>query len=65
MVLKEELRSTKMFRSDTIASYLNKITQVHGKLGATGETMTDEELVKVDLNDFTKPWAPFVKGIIA
>jgi hypothetical protein len=34
-------------------------------LVAVGEVMTDEEMVRTTLNGFTKPWAPFIKGIVA
>jgi hypothetical protein len=27
--------------------------------------VTDEELVRMTLNGFSKPWAPFIKGIVA
>ena len=64
MVLKEELRSTKMSKTNTIASYLTKITQIDDKLAIVGETMGDPELVRIALNGLTNPWAPFVKKII-
>ena len=65
MVLREELKSTRMSISNTIASFLTNITQVRDKLAAIGETVVDPELVRISLNGFTKPWAPFVKGIVA
>ena len=65
MVLKEELKNTKMSKEDIVASYLTTITQVCDKLVAVGETMANPELERVALNRFTKPWAPFVKGIVA
>jgi hypothetical protein len=65
MVLREKLRDTKMTRSDTVTSYLTKITQVRDQLAVVGEVVTDEELVRMTLNGFSKPWAPFIKGIVA
>jgi hypothetical protein len=65
MVLREKLRDTKMTRSDTVTSYLTKITQVRDQLAVVGEVVTDEELVRTTLNGFSKPWAPFIKGIVA
>jgi hypothetical protein len=65
MVLREKLRGTKMSRSDTIASYLTRITQVRDELATVGEAVSEQELVRTTLNGFTKPWAPFVKGIVA
>jgi hypothetical protein len=29
------------------------------------EVVTDEEMVRTNLNGFTNPWTPFIKGIIA
>jgi hypothetical protein len=34
-------------------------------LATVGEVMIDEEMVRTTLNGFTKPWAPFIKGIVA
>jgi hypothetical protein len=48
-----------------MTSYLTKITQVCDQLVVVGEVVTDEELVRTALNGFSKPWAPFIKGIMA
>ena len=63
--MKEELRNTKMSKTDIGSSYLIRITQVRDKLVTIGEIVADPELVMIALNGFTKPWAPFVKGIVA
>jgi len=65
MVLKEKLRGTKMSRSNTMASYLTRITQVRDELVAVGLAVLEQEFVRTALNGFTKPWAPFVKDIVA
>ena len=54
-----------MTELDTVTSYLTKITQVHYQLAVVGEVVTDEEMVGIAFNGFTKAWAPFIKGIIA
>ena len=54
MVMREELRSTNMPRSYTIAYHLTEITWVHDKLVVVGETMGDQESVRIDMNVFTK-----------
>jgi hypothetical protein len=54
-----------MTRSYTVTSYLTKITRVHDQLVVVGEVVTDEEMVGMALNGFTKPWSPFIKGIVA
>jgi hypothetical protein len=64
MVLREKLIDTKMIRSDRVTIYLTKITQVHDQLEIVGEFMLDEYFVRKNLNGFSKPWVPFIKGIM-
>ena len=54
-----------MTDTDTVTSYLTKITQIIDELGAPGEKVVDEELVKYALNGFTAKWHSFVKGVVA
>jgi len=65
MALKEKFRNTKMIRSDTVINYFTKITLVHNHLATVGEAVIDQEMVMTALNGFSKPWGPFIKGIIA
>jgi hypothetical protein len=65
MVLREKLGSTKMSKTDKVASYLNRISQVRDELMIVGEVIKDDELVRTALNGFSKKWAPFVKGVVA
>ena len=61
MVLREKLRNTKMTDVDTITTYLTKISQVRDELGAAGEKVEDEELVRYALNGFTTKWPHLCK----
>jgi hypothetical protein len=65
MVLKEKLKSTKISKTDTVASYLTGISQVPDELMAIGEVVKDYELVRTTLNGFSKTWALFLKGVVA
>jgi hypothetical protein len=65
MVLREKLRDTKMTRSNTVTNYLTKITHVRDQFALVGVVVSDEEMVRMTLNGFSKPWAPFIKGIVA
>ncbi len=65
MVLREKLRNTKMTETDSVTTYLTKITQVRDELGAAGEKVEDEELVRHALNGFSTKWHTFVKGVVA
>jgi hypothetical protein len=49
-----------MSKSDTVASYLMRITQIRDQLVAIGEVVDDIELVNVALNGFPGSWEPFV-----
>jgi hypothetical protein len=52
-----------MSKSDIVASYLKRITQIHDQLVAIGEVVDDTELVNVALNGFLGSWEQFVLGI--
>jgi hypothetical protein len=54
-----------MTKSDTVTSYLTKITQVCDQLAVVGEVVSNKELVRTALNGFSKPRTPFIKGIVA
>jgi hypothetical protein len=53
-----------MSKSDTVASYLMRITQIRDQLAAIGEAVDDTELVNVALNGFPGSWEPFVQGFV-
>ncbi len=54
-----------MSKIDTLTSYPTRISQIRDELAVVGEKVSDLELVRIALNGFTKPWASFVKGIVA
>ena len=45
MVLREKLRCVKMAKSESVTSYITRVTQIRDELSATGEAISDEELV--------------------
>ena len=65
MVLQERMRSTKMANGEGVVPYLTRLTQIKDELGVVGSKTEDEELVHIALNDFSKPWDTFVKGVVA
>lgn len=65
MVLRVKLRNTKMTKTDTISSYLTKITQVREELAAVEETVQGSDLIRTTLGGFPKKWEVFVDGIVA
>ena len=54
-----------MTRTDIVISYLTRVSQVRDELGAVGEKVEDNELVRIALNGFSKSWDSFVRGIVA
>ena len=64
MVLQERMRNTKMAKGGVVP-YLTRPTQIEDELRAVGSKTEDEELVRIALNGFSKPWDTFVKGVVA
>jgi hypothetical protein len=52
LILRHQLRYVEMSSSNTVASYLMRITQIRDQLVAIGEAVDDTELVNVALNGF-------------
>ena len=65
MVLQERLRSTKMAKGEGVVPYPTRLKQIRDELRAVGSKIEDEELVRITLNGFSKPWDTFVKGVVA
>ena len=65
MVLQERMYSTKMAKGEGVVPYLTRLTQIRDELGAFGSKTEDEDLVRIALNGFSKPWDTFVKGVVA
>ena len=54
-----------MAKGEGVVPYLRRLTQIRDELGAVGSKIVDEELVRIALNGFFKPWDTFVKGVVA
>jgi hypothetical protein len=54
MGLRQKLKSIKMTKTESVSTYLSKITQMRDELGAFGEFVADSELVRTNLNGVTK-----------
>jgi hypothetical protein len=65
MVLHDRLRGICMLKDESVTSFLGRYTQIRDELGAVGEVVDPNSLVRTTMNNFTKPWGPFVRGIIA
>jgi hypothetical protein len=54
-----------MLQDESVTSFIGQYTQIIDELGAVGEVVDLDSMVRTTLNNFTKPWGPFVRGIIA
>jgi 2-phosphoglycerate kinase len=64
MILWNKLRSIEMTRSNTVTSYLMKVTQIRDQLAAVGEKIADAELVNMALNGFPSFMGTICQGYL-
>ena len=64
MVLQERIRSARMVKGEGVVMYLTKLTQIRDEIGVVGFKTEAEELIRIALNGFSKPWDTFVKGVV-
>jgi hypothetical protein len=65
MVLHDRLRGICMLQDESITSFLSRYTHIRDDLGAVGKVVDPNSMVRMTLNNFTKPWCPFVCGIVS
>ena len=65
MVLQERMHSIKMAKGERVVPYLTRLTQIRDDLGEVGSKNEDEEVVRIALSGFSKPWDTFFKGVVA
>ena len=61
--LKNELRTTKMTKDDTVASFFIRITIIRDDLLAIDEIVTKKELVITALLGLPPTWSAFASGL--
>ena len=65
MVLRQKLHNTKMTKTNNDTSFHTRISQVKDELVAVGEAVSEEQLVRIALDGFTKKWGGFIHGLVA
>jgi hypothetical protein len=65
LVLHDRLRSIRMFEDELVTSFLGRYTHIRDELGVVEEVGNPNSLVRTAMNSFTKPWGPFVHGIVS
>ena len=54
-----------MYDSDSINSYLMKVSELRDQLAAINDPVDDKELVTIALNGLPSSWEPFIQGLCA
>jgi hypothetical protein len=65
MVLHDRLKGIHMLEDESVTSFLGRYTQIKDELAVVEEVVNPNSLVRQAMNSFTKPWGPFVRGIVA
>ena len=60
LALRQQLSNIKMTRSDSVASYLMKISEIRDQLSTFGGEIEDREFVMMTLNGLPHYWKPFI-----
>jgi hypothetical protein len=63
--LRNQLHNMKMENSESVRSYLMRVSQIRDQLAAIGDITSDKEVVTTTLNGFPTLWIPFVQGVCA
>jgi hypothetical protein len=65
LVLHDRLRSIRMLKDESVISFLGRYTHIRDEIGAIREVVNPKSLVRMAMNIFTKPWGPFVCGLVS
>ena len=63
LTLRNKLLNIKMTKSETIASYFLRITELRDKLKCSGENLEKKDLIMTTLNGLTPSWESFIQTI--
>jgi hypothetical protein len=65
LTLRYQLRNMKMDNSESVTSYLMRVSQIIDQLVAIGDVISDKELITTTLNGFPTFWIHFVQRVCA
>ena len=63
LALRNKLHCIMITKSDSISTYFMKVSQLRDQLKAIGDTIDDEKLVTMTLNELPSSWESFVQRI--
>ena len=63
MTLRNQLKNVKMQDSESIQSYVTRVSQIREQIEAIGDSVEEAKLVMTRMNGLPRPWDRFIKGI--
>ena len=60
LTLRNQLSNMKMTKSENIASYFMRITELRDKLKSSGDNLEEKDLVMTTLNGLPSSWESFI-----
>lgn len=63
LILREKMRNARMNKGEDVTSYLTRLKLIKDELVAIGDKPSDDELVWIALNGFSKQWDVFVQVV--
>jgi hypothetical protein len=65
LALRNQLHNMKMENSESISSYIMRVSQIRDQLASIRDVISEKEIVTTTLNGFPTFWIPFVQGMCA
>ena len=63
MTLRNQLKSVKHQKSETMQSHFTRVAQIKDQLEAIGDMVEETEVVMTTLNGIPRDWEAFIRGI--
>ena len=63
MTLRNQLKSVRAQKSETMQSYFTRVAQIKDQLEAIGDMVEEAEVVMTTLNGLPRDWEDFIRGI--
>ena len=63
LTLRNKLSNMKMMKSENVASYFMRITELRDKLKSSGGNLEEKDLVMTTLNGLPPSWESFIQTI--
>ena len=63
MTLRNQLKSVKVQKLETMQSYFTRVSQIKEQLEAIGDMVEEAEVVMTTLNGLPREWESFIQGI--